>query len=108
PFQVLEIFLIHRETGLLLRVLTQDPKLVADSELISGMLTAIRDFAQDALGQGQGGDLDEVQYVDKRILIESTRYIYIALVSQGIEPIGFRNEVRERLTDIEKAYLTLL
>ncbi|HMN26786.1 MAG TPA: hypothetical protein PKE45_01435 [Caldilineaceae bacterium] len=108
PFQVLQIFLIHRETGLLVRVLAQDPELTTDSDIISGMLTAIRDFAQDAIGQGQGGDLDEVQYGDKRILIETTRYVYIALVTQGIEPLGFRGQVRERLMEIEQAYLGLL
>lgn len=108
PFHVLQIFLIHRETGLLLNVLADDPEHAADSDLISGMLTAIRDFAQDALGRGQDGDLDEVQYGDKRILIESTRHVYIALVSNGIEPLGFRTDVRERLLDIEQAYLSIL
>jgi hypothetical protein len=108
PFQVLQIFLIHRETGLLLRVLAQDPELAADSDIISGMLTAIRDFAQDAIGRGQEGDLDEVQYGDKRILIESSRYIYLALVMQGAEPLGFRASVRDRLYDIERAHLSLL
>jgi hypothetical protein len=108
PFRVVQMFLIHRETGLLLRVLVQDPELATDSDIISGMLTAIRDFAQDAIGRGQEGDLDEVQYGDKRILIESTRYIYIALVTQGTEPLGFRSSVREQLFDIEQTYLSLL
>lgn len=108
PFQVLQIFLIHSETGLLLNVLTQDIEQAADSDLISGMLTAIRDFAQDAIGRGGDGELDEVQYGDKRILIETARYIYIALVSEGIEPLGFRADVRDRLLDIEQASLSLL
>jgi len=108
PFQVIELFLIHRDSGLLLTVLAQDPQLSADSDIISGMLTAIRDFAQDAFGHGRAGELDEVQYGDKRILIESARYVYIALVSEGIEPSGFRTEVRHRLLDIEQAYLLTL
>lgn len=108
PFQVLQIFLIHSETGLLLNVLAQDAELAADSDLISGMLTAIRDFAQDAIGRGQEGDLDEVQYGDKRILIETARYLYIALVTEGIEPLGFRADVRDHLLDIEQGYLSLL
>jgi hypothetical protein len=108
PFQVLQIFLIHRETGLLLNVLAQDAELANDSDIISSMLTAIRDFAQDAIGRGQEGDLDEVQYGDKQILIETARYVYIALVAQGIEPIGFRAAVRERLVTIEQSFLTVL
>jgi hypothetical protein len=108
PFQVLQIFLIHQETGLLLNVLAQDPQSTADSDLISSMLTAIRDFAQDAIGRGQEADLDEVQYGDKKILIETARYTYLALVSEGIEPIGFRAQVRERLLTVEQSYLALL
>ncbi len=108
PFQVLQIFLIHRETGLLLNALAQDPEMTTDSDVISGMLTAIRDFAQDAIGRGQAGDLDEIQYGDKRILLESARYTYIALVAESVEPIGFRAEVRARLLDLEQAYASLL
>lgn len=48
PFEVAEVFLIHRETGLLLRHVSRDPDASPDSDLISGMLTAIRDFVQDA------------------------------------------------------------
>jgi CRISPR/Cas system CSM-associated protein Csm2 small subunit len=108
PFQVRQIFLIHGETGLLLNALAEDPELTADSDLISGMLTAIRDFAQDAIGRNQEGDLDEVQYGDQRILIETARYVYIALVAEGIEPIGFRADVHDRLLEIEQHYLSLL
>jgi hypothetical protein len=102
PFQVLQIFLIHRETGLLLHVLSQDPALSADSDVISGMLTAIRDFADDAFGRGQEGELDEVQYGGRRIVIESARYAYVATVIEGIYPGGFRTQVRERLLTIEQ------
>jgi hypothetical protein len=108
PFQVLQIFLIHRETGLLLNVLAQDPETTADSDVISGMLTAIRDFVQDTIGRDLAGDLDEIQYGDKRILLESARYTYIALVAESVEPIGFRAEVRARLLDLEHAYASLL
>jgi hypothetical protein len=104
PFQVIQIFLIHRETGLLLRVLSQDPELSADSDVISGMLTAIRDFAEDAFGRGQEGELDEVQYGGKRILIESARYTYIAMVIEGIYPGGLRTQVHDRLLTIEQQF----
>lgn len=104
PFYVLELFLIHRETGLLLSTLTQEPTSASDSDVISGMLTAIRDFTEDAFGRGQEGELDEVQYGDKRILIESGRYSYIAVVIEGVEPGGFRSQVREKLLDIEQQF----
>ena len=62
PFQVTEVLLIHRDSGLLLQYLCDDPAEAADSDLVSGMLTAIRDFAQDAFGRGRDGQLDAIQY----------------------------------------------
>ena len=104
PFEVTEVFLIHRETGLLLQHISHDPDASPNSDLISGMLTAIRDFAQDAFGRGEEGQLDEIQYGGRRILIEAARYAYLAVVVDGIEPSGFRAEMREGIIEIDQAY----
>ena len=108
PFSVREIFLIHRATGLLLLDLSSDPEASSDSDLISGMLTAIRDFVQDTFGRGRAGELDEIQYGDQRILIEAARHVYLAVVVDGVEPPGFRAEMRERLIDIQNGYTAVL
>ena len=112
PFEVIEVFLIHRETGILLLYLadTDDDQANSeiDSELISGMLTAIQDFAQDAFGRGEESDLSEVHSGGKEILIESTQAVYIAVVSKGIEPVGYRATVREMLYEIDQRYNHLL
>lgn len=108
PFEVSEIFLIHRETGLLLRHLSQGPKASEDSDMISGMLTAIRDFAADAFGDGRQGQLDSIQYGDRHILIEAARFTYLAVVVRGVEPAGFRAVMRDTLIDIDLAYGALL
>jgi len=104
PFAVSEIFLIHRETGLLLRHVSPTSTVSLDSDLISGMLTAIRDFVQESFGQGQQGDLDEIQYGEQSIFIEAAQYAYLAVVVQGIAPAGFRASMRERLIEINHAY----
>ena len=56
----------------------------------------------------QQGQLDEVQYGDRRILIEAAQYTYLAVVVDGIEPPGFRAEMRERIIDIEHAHERVL
>lgn len=114
PFEVTEILLIHRETGLLLRHLGRAPEAAPDSDLVSGMLTAIRDFAQDAFGRGTGSretgsaGLDEIQYGERRILIEASQHAYLAVVVDGVEPPGFRAEMRERIVQVEHAYEKVL
>ncbi|MEJ5198537.1 MAG: SH3 domain-containing protein, partial [Anaerolineae bacterium] len=108
PFRVTELFLIHRESGVLLLHLSHEPEPGAEADLISGMLTAIRDFAQDAFGRGQEGQLDEIQYGTRRILIEAARHVYLAVVVEGIEPQGFRAAIRDRVMAIENRYATVL
>ena len=104
PFEVAKVFLVHRETGLLLWHVSRDLAASTDSDLISGMLTAIRDFAQDAFGRGREGQLDEIQYGERRILIEAARHAYLAVVVDGIEPPGFRAAMRERIIEIDHAH----
>ncbi|MEZ4865277.1 MAG: hypothetical protein R3C14_28465 [Caldilineaceae bacterium] len=136
PTEVLEIFLIHRETGLLLLHVSAPSPMTADSasldtspvttaqgklegpevdepegddsDLISGMLTAIRDFAEDAFGRGEEGDLNEIQYGDKTILIEGAHLVYIATVMRGIQRGNLRAEMRETMIAIEHQHANAL
>jgi hypothetical protein len=104
PFAVDEVFLVHRENGLLLWHVSRSPDVSSDSDLISGMLTAIRDFAEDAFGRGGEGDLDEIQYGERRILIEMARHVYLAVVVDGIEPTGFHAKMRECVVEISHTH----
>jgi hypothetical protein len=108
PFWVNEVFLIHRETGLLLGHVSQDPEAARDSDLVGSMLTAIRDFARDAFGKGKEGQLEEIEYGDERILLEASRNAYLAVVVSGVEPPGFRAEMREQIVEIENAHAETL
>jgi hypothetical protein len=108
PFAVTEVFLIHRETGLLLWHGSDDPEATRDSELVGSMLTAIRDFAQDAFGRGKEGQLEEIEYGDEHILLEASRHAYLAIVVSGIEPLGFRATMRERLIQVEHQFTDML
>lgn len=104
PFIVREVFFIHRETGILLQHTSGDGESGRDSELISSMLTAIRDFTQDAFGRGEGEHLEEIEYGDESILIEVSSHAYLAVVITGIEPPGYRERMRTALVDLEHEY----
>ncbi|RMH00824.1 MAG: SH3 domain-containing protein [Chloroflexi bacterium] len=101
PFAIEELFLIQHETGLLMAHSHLRESDVSDSDLISGMLTAIRDFARDSFGQGDvEQELDEIQYGDERIIIVNGRYAYLAVVITGVEPEGFRYQLRSYLSEL--------
>ncbi len=116
PFEISEIFLIHRESGLLLHHVssetTDDEHAQDDSDIISGMLTAISEFVRDAFGteelEREGADLDEIQYGDASVLLEKGRHAYIAVVTDGVEPAGFRAQLRQCVQAFDLANKDLL
>ncbi len=92
PYHIREIFVIQAGSGLLLARYEGGQEATADSDLISGMLTAVRDFVRDSFQPEarEEGHLDELQYGRLRILIQSSPALYVAVVLDGIEPTGFR------------------
>lgn len=109
PFDIEELFLIQHESGLLLAHLSHEDEGNGDSDLISGMLTAIRDFAHDSFGDGSAdGSLDEVQYGDERIVIQSGQYVYLAVVTTGVEPEWFRAQLRSFVSELHIQHAPLL
>ncbi|MBN1874116.1 MAG: SH3 domain-containing protein [Anaerolineae bacterium] len=108
PFAIHEIFLIHRESGLLIHHLTSDAETPPDRDLVSGMLTAIRDFAREAFGRGENGELGAIVYESQNILLEVEGAAYLAIVIDGVEPADFREQMREALTTIQERHYASL
>ncbi|MDQ1301773.1 MAG: hypothetical protein QG637_1695 [Chloroflexota bacterium] len=108
PFSIADLFLIHRQSGLLLLYLSRAAEPMPDFDVVGGMLTAIRDFTQEAFGQGREGQLDEIQYGARRILIETAQDVYLAIVVDGVEPPGFRGQMREEIVAVQGRHVEAL
>jgi hypothetical protein len=109
PFTIQEIFLIQHGSGLLIAHSHPGSAEVTDSDLISAMLTAIRDFVHDSFSHGGvEEELDEVQYGDQRIIIQSGRVAYLAVVITGVEPEGFRARLRTFVSELHVKYEKVL
>ena len=107
PFTVREIFLIQSGSGLLLAQAGSGESV--DSDLISGMLTAVRDFMHDSFGRQEVPEsMDEIQYGEQRIVIQDGRSCYVAVVIGGIEPPGFRAELRRYLNRLQSGRYPVL
>ena len=79
-----QLFLIQPGTGLLLASYPAGDTDLS-SGLIGGMLTAIREFARESFGRGQADtELDEIQYGNERIIIQSGQYAFLAAVIDGV------------------------
>ncbi len=108
PFQVRELFLLHRESGLLIQHISAVGTL-ADADLIGSMLTAIRAYVADSFEAGNGTSLDAIEYGSgKHILIEEGQAALIAVLVQGVEPAGFRAALRQQLFELHHTAGTLL
>jgi hypothetical protein len=105
PFSIREMFIIQHGSGLLLARIHAENAETIDSDLVSAMLTAIRDFVRDSFGQGlKDKELDEIQYGDRRIIVQSGRSVYLAAVITGIEPEGFHAKLRDFVSDLHLKY----
>jgi outer membrane protein OmpA-like peptidoglycan-associated protein len=96
-FHVSHVFLIHRETGILLNQEIAEESSDLESDLISGMLTAIRDFVQDSFKNTSSGSLDTVQVGDLNILVEQGPHAIIAAIVEGQPPADFRLTLAETI-----------
>ncbi len=105
PFQVHEIFYIHKETGILLaQASLQSQKLQSNPDLISGMLTAIRNFSSSAFEKEEGNELNRIEYENLQIYLEVGRYAYLAVVTSGIPPETFFTRMHEKEMECHRKY----
>jgi outer membrane protein OmpA-like peptidoglycan-associated protein len=106
PFQVRAIFLIHKNSGLIIADI--QPKSTEqnehlESDMIAGMLTAIRSFANDCLSQ-PGSELDQIEYGRSKILLEIAGYCYLAIVIDGTLTFSALKKIRRIFSDLLQTY----
>ncbi len=107
-FQISDIFLIYHD-GCLISYVTSGSGLKGDmdSDIVSGMLTAINNFVADTF-ETSGGMIKTLQYGQFNIYIERGVQMYLACVFSG-EPKGnFRWKMRKILIDIWDEYKVYL
>ena len=87
-YRVEQVFLIHRKTGLLLQHVSATAAGVQDADMISGMLTAIRDFVHDSFGGKEGDWLDTFQVGEFTVWVEQGPQAVLAAVIRGNAAAG--------------------
>lgn len=100
-FQVEQIFLIHRDSSLVIQHVMSKDITVEDPDLVSSMLSAIRDFVQDSFDVKKEESLDTLRIgSDRSIWIEQGSYAVLAAVIRGTPPMELRTVLRETLDNI--------
>ena len=99
-YRVDQVFLIHRDTGLLLHHVAAEGVVVQDQHVLSGMLTAIQDYVRDSFGATQDQTLDQFQVGEWTVWVEQGSRAYLAGVIRGTPPASLRERFRDVLDRI--------
>ncbi|HLN59394.1 MAG TPA: OmpA family protein [Thermoanaerobaculia bacterium] len=99
-FRVEQVFLIHRKTGLLLQHVSAGGAGVQDTDMISGMLTAIRDFVHDSFGGVEADGLHAFQVGQFTVWVEQGPLAIVAGVIRGNPPRELRGVFTEAIEKI--------
>lgn len=102
-FRVRQVFLIHKKSGLLLNDAVETSQLVTkDADMVSSMLSAIKDFVQDSFDVENSNELNTINVGQFNIWIEQGPEAIIATIVDG----DTSAELREKMKDaIEKIHL---
>jgi len=104
-FRARAIFLIHKDSGLVIAEVQPSDKQHLESDMLAGMLTAIRSFVNDCIAQsGDVAEIDAIDYGTSKIILEVEGYCYLAVVVEGEPTQQFIHELRESLGTIVTHY----
>lgn len=99
-YRVEQVFLIDRASGLLLLHVHTGPVDVQDADMVSGMLTAIRDFVRDSFGGSEQDSLDALRVGELSVWIEQGPRAVVAAVIRGNAPHDLRRILQDALDTI--------
>jgi OOP family OmpA-OmpF porin len=89
-YRVEQVFLIHKETGLLLQHILAPQVAAQDPDLVSAMLTAIQDFVKDSFNVEKGEALQSLRFGEITIWIEEGPQAVLAGIIRGNAPQELR------------------
>ena len=100
-YQVEQVFLLHRPTGLLLQHVSAETVSAQDPDLVSGMLTAIQDFVNDSFGSRDGSALESLRVGDRSIFVEDRTHVILAAVVRGEPPLELKTMLQDVVDEIQ-------
>ena len=99
-YQARQVFLVHRDSGLVLQHVAVESDAAQNPDLVSGMLTAIKDFVQDSFGANKEDTLETMRVGEHNVWIEHGRHAFVAAVIRGNPPVDFRQQLRDATDEI--------
>jgi len=105
-FRAKQIFLIHRETGLLLHTTTEQSYANVDGDSVSAMLTAINDFVSDSFSEvkQEEQNLAQIKTDNFTLLIKLGPSAILAAAVEGSPPESYSDMLQIQLEALHKLF----
>jgi OOP family OmpA-OmpF porin len=103
-YRVEQVFLVQRESGLLLQHVSLDQRGDRDADQVSAMLTAITDFARDSFQIGQSDTLESLRVGDLAVSIAQGPHAIVAAVVRGSIPLSVRSAIENAAESIHRQF----
>ncbi len=107
-YRVEQVFLIHRETGLVLNHLVAPSAPAQDADMVAGLLSAIQQFARDSFQSGQTENLGNMTFDELQIRVVSGPNAVIAAAIRGHAPETYNLAMQETLEEVQRLYSSAL
>jgi len=104
--RIQEAYLINYHGLLINHYYGKSSSVRKDPDTVSGMLTAISDFCQDAFDSPS--PLSILRSGDKKFMIEHGKFVYMVLVFSGQETMSMKKKMEQFVKRIEKEYRNIL
>lgn len=103
-FQVEHVYLIDRDTGLLIAEEARPDAQSLDSDAVSAMFSAIQSFVQDSFTQSDGGRLTDLKVGEHNVWVVHGPKLMLACVIYGDAPESLKGQLDDALDGIRTNY----
>lgn len=107
-YRVEQVFLIHRETGLVLSHVVAPTAASQDADMVAGLLSAIQQFARDSFTPEKTETLGNMTFEELQIRVVTGPGAVIAAAIRGHAPESYSVAMDEALEDIQRFYSSAL
>ncbi len=96
-----DVFLLHRSDGILIKHETRRLRPDIDTDILSGMLTAVQQFVKDSFRGEEGEELNEMTVGQMHILIGRGKWLILAATITGGDIESMTVQIEKCVQDME-------
>ena len=107
-YRVVHLYLIERETGMMIAETRAEDATSLDSDAVSAMFAAIQSFVQDSFSQNDEDRLTDLKVCEHKVWVAHSRKLMLACVIDGEPRESLKIELYDTLDDIRGEFATAI